>query len=61
MTVFLRSTVTGKIVTQDEWLHSLNEWEDEGGSYSHADEFIEVVKDKKGDWVVKNPNDYSSA
>ena len=40
MTVFLRSTVTGKIVTQDEWLNSLNEWEDEGGSYYHVDEFV---------------------
>lgn len=61
MTVFLRSTVTGKIVTQDEYLHSLNEWEDEGGSYSHADEFIEVVQDGKGDWVVKNPDNCSRA
>ena len=42
MTVFLRSTVTGKIVTQDEWLHSLNEWEDEGGSYYHVDEFVNI-------------------
>lgn len=61
MTVFLRSIVTGKIVTQDEWLHSLNEWEGEGGSYSHADEFIEVVQDGKGDWVVKNPDNCSRA
>ncbi|MDM3380774.1 hypothetical protein OGV43_13345 [Citrobacter sp. Cb003] len=48
-------------MTQDEWLHSLNEWEGEGGSYSHADEFIEVVQDGKGDWVVKNPDNCSRA
>lgn len=56
MTVFLRSTVTGKVVTQDEWLHSLNEWEDEGGSSSPVDEFTEVVKNAEGNWVEKNSN-----
>ncbi|MCL6721604.1 hypothetical protein M8R21_39400 [Klebsiella sp. T2.Ur] len=56
MTVYLRSSVTGKILTQEEWQHSLNEWEDEGGTAAPADEFIEVVKDSAGNWVEKNPD-----
>ncbi|MEQ6281197.1 hypothetical protein [Kluyvera huaxiensis] len=55
MTIFLRSSKTGKVLTQEEWLNSLNEWEDEGGTLADADEFIEVVKDELGNWVEKNP------
>lgn len=31
MTIYLRSSITGKVLTQEEWQHSLNEWDDEGG------------------------------
>ncbi len=48
MNIHLRSTKTGKVMTQEEWLHSLNEWEDEGGAPGHADEFIEVYKNDEG-------------
>ena len=49
MNIHLRSTKTGKVMTQEEWLHSLNEWEDEGGAPGHADEFIEVYKNDEED------------
>lgn len=59
MTVYLRSSVTGKVLTQEEWQHSFNEWEDEGGSPYPAEEFIEVVKDSNGNWVEKNGDESS--
>ncbi|HAT8002647.1 hypothetical protein EVY06_22880 [Citrobacter koseri] len=60
MTIYLRSSVTGKVLTQEEWQQSLSEWEDEGGSPSPTEEFIEVVKDSKGNWVEKNDSSYPS-
>ncbi|NTZ44158.1 hypothetical protein FCM30_00010 [Lelliottia aquatilis] len=61
MTVYLRSSITGKVLTQKEWQHSLNEWEDEGGASAQVDEFIEVVKDQEGNWIEKNPHNISNA
>lgn len=54
MTIYLRSSITGKVLTQKEWQHSLNEWDDEGGASDPVDEFIEVVKDEEGNWIEKN-------
>ncbi|UJD97029.1 hypothetical protein FS593_22255 (plasmid) [Lelliottia amnigena] len=61
MTVYLRSSITGKVLTQKEWQHSINEWDDEGGASDPADEFIEVVKDEEGNWIEKNPDNTSNA
>ncbi|EMM5415335.1 hypothetical protein [Citrobacter farmeri] len=59
--IYLRSSVTGKILTQEEWQQSLSEWEDEGGSPAPADELIEVVKDGEGNWIEKNSDHSSNA
>lgn len=51
--IYLRNSVTGKVMTQEEWQQSLSEWEDEGGSPSPTGEFVEVVRDSNGNWVEK--------
>lgn len=53
MKVYLRNSKTGKVMSQEEWQHSLSEWEDEGGTSAPSDEFIEVVKDEQGNWIDK--------
>ena len=53
MPVYLRNRISGKVLTQEEWQHSENEWEDEGGSSEPDSLFVEVVKDKEGSWVEK--------